>query len=349
MSSSLGLTLIGACPALQRGMTASDYLAALNAAAARAERAGWSAMLVYSDHAQVDPWLVAHLLLGATRSISPLVAVQPLYMHPFSVAKTVASLSALHGRAVHLNFISGGFPRDLETFCDTCDHDARYDRVAEYGIIIRRLLSERRPCTFKGQFYQVEDLQLKFAQPPPERQPIFTISGSSSGGLAAARKLQARAIQYLRPSDAYGGAKLPGDMAHGARLGLVVRETSEAAWQAAQRRFPESQAGAALRDYFVGVSDSVWVKELGKDVQVTAGHPYWLGPYKNGYSACPFLVGKHEDVAAQLAGYMDMGIRTFLLETPESDADADHISAAFKRAEQLVLSLSRQPASGVAG
>jgi len=60
--------------------------------------------------------VIANVLLGATRELTPLVALQPLYMRPFSAAKVIASLHLLHGRQISINFVSGGFPRDLEHF-----------------------------------------------------------------------------------------------------------------------------------------------------------------------------------------------------------------------------------------
>ena len=250
----------------------------------------------------------------------------------------VASLSLIYERPVHLNLVSGGFPRDLETFCDERTHDERYDRVTEYGTIIRTLLSAKTPCTFTGKYYQVEGLQLNLGRDRPAHYaPLFTMSGSSPAGLAAARQLKARAIQCLRPCHDYAGVKLSPELEYGTRLGIVVRETSEEAWSAARARYPDNPIGQEIRDYFVSVSDSVWVRELGKDVQVPPGHPYWLGPYKNFQAACPFLVGTKQVVASELAGYIEMGLRTFLIEDPESDEDAEQITSNLSTRLQIYL------------
>lgn len=341
--STLGLTIIGTCPTFRYGMSAIEYLDKIRIAAGRAEKNGWVAMLVYSDHKQLDPWLVANLMLSVTTKISPLVAVQPVYMHPFSVAKMVSSMSLMYDRPVHLNFISGGFPRDLETLCDTCSHDERYDRVVEYGRIIRTLLSEKSPCSFKGKYYQVNGLQMRFGPAlPPHCTPIFTTSGSSPAGLAAARRLKARAIQYLRPWKEYSGVPLSPDLEYGTRVGIVARDSAEKAWNAARNRYPENPAGAEIREYSVQISDSVWVRELAKEVHVTEGHPYWLGPYRNNQAACPFLVGAMEEVAFELAGYIEMGLRTFLVEDAESDSDSEQIMTAFKLAEEIVIGRLRK-------
>ena len=46
-------------------------------------------MLMYTDNSLVDPWLVAQIVVENTERLMPLVAVQPIYMHPYSVAKLV--------------------------------------------------------------------------------------------------------------------------------------------------------------------------------------------------------------------------------------------------------------------
>ena len=48
----------------------------LQEAARSSEEAGCEGMLVVTDNAQPDPWLVAQLVIEATEHLSPLVAVQ---------------------------------------------------------------------------------------------------------------------------------------------------------------------------------------------------------------------------------------------------------------------------------
>src|SRR5258708_40170708 len=78
------------------------------------EDAGCEGILVYTDNGQVDAWLASQIIIGATKRLCPLVAIQPAYMHPYSVAKMITSLAFLHGRRVHLNLVAGGFKDDLE-------------------------------------------------------------------------------------------------------------------------------------------------------------------------------------------------------------------------------------------
>lgn len=98
------------CPQSKDG--ASESYAARVAEVARwSEEAEFHGILVYTDNSLVDPWLVAQLILQSTRSLSPLVAVQPVYMHPYAAAKMIASLAFLHGRRLDVNLVAGAFAR----------------------------------------------------------------------------------------------------------------------------------------------------------------------------------------------------------------------------------------------
>src|SRR5690242_5022049 len=133
------LEIYTTCPPSTR-VPAADYARVVADVSRWSEDAGCTGILVYTDHSLLDPWTVAQIVIGATRSLSPLVAVQPVYMHPYSVAKMVTSLAHLHERRLHLNFVAGGFRRDLLSFADELSHDRRYERLAEYASIVRALL-----------------------------------------------------------------------------------------------------------------------------------------------------------------------------------------------------------------
>jgi alkanesulfonate monooxygenase len=334
--SQYALTIIGTCPDFKTGMSCHEYLESIRVESSRAERQGWAAMLVYSDHKQFDPWLAANAIFSNTKTVSPLIALQPIYMHPFTAAKLICSMSFLYERPVHLNLISGGFPWDLATFCDFHSHDERYERIVEYAQIIISLLKEKQPYSFSGKYYQIDGLQLPAGLAMEAKcLPMFTISGSSAAGQAAARKLGARAIQNLRPTQVYNETDFASDLHYGTRIGIVARTTSEEAWNVATEHYPDDSAGAEVRQYNIQISDSVWVKELSKPMTLPARHPYWLGPFNNGQAGCPFLVGSVDDVAYEISIYITMGFRTFLVERPLSDEDADQITAAFNLAQRI--------------
>ena len=96
------------------------------------EQHGCKGILVYSDNSQLDAWLLANVIIEHTNALCPLVAVQPIYMHPYTIAKMVASIGSLFRRRIYLNMVAGGFKNDLIALDDTTPHDKRYERLAEY-------------------------------------------------------------------------------------------------------------------------------------------------------------------------------------------------------------------------
>src|SRR5258706_9702086 len=162
------------------------------------EEAGCTAILVYTDNSLVDPWLVSQIILQNTEKLCPLIAIQPVYMHPYTAAKVIASFGHLYGRRVYLNMVAGGFKNDLLALNDTTPHDDRYAKLIEYTTIIKLLLSSQDPVSFAGKFYKVEKLRMS----PPlatELFPGILISGSSEAGLQAAKAVGAVAVQYPKP------------------------------------------------------------------------------------------------------------------------------------------------------
>src|SRR2546422_8549991 len=152
------------------------------------EQAGCKGILVYSDNRLVDAWLASHIIIQNTTRLCPLVAVQPIYIHPYAVAKLVASFGHMYGRRIYLNMVAGGFKNDLVALNDTTPHDKRYDRLIEYTRIIRDLLASSLPVSHEGEYYTVKNLKLT---PPlaPELFPGIFVSGSSDAGLGRRKRL----------------------------------------------------------------------------------------------------------------------------------------------------------------
>lgn len=294
------------------------------------EEAGCKGILVYTDGSLVDPWLVSQIIIRHTTSLCPLVAVQPIYMHPYTTAKMVTTLGYLYGRRVYLNMVAGGFKNDLIALNDTTPHDRRYHRLIEYTAIIKQLLSGASPVSYKGEFYKVENLRLS----PPLPQELFPgifVSGSSEEGLAAARAIGATAIQYPKPAKDYRPDSPHGAAEFGIRVGIISRARHEEAWAVAHARFPEDRKGQLTRQLATKVSDSVWHKQLSQMEPETEETPYWLVPFQNYKTMCPYLVGSYDCVAEELARYIAAGYRTFILDIPPDPEDLGHISIAFNR------------------
>lgn len=316
-----------------------DWRRRLQEAARRSEEAGCAGMLVVTDNAQPDPWLVSQLLIEATERLSPLVAVQPAYLHPYSVAKMVSTLGALYGRRLHLNLVAGGFKNDLAALNDITPHDERYARLLEYATIVQGLLRRPQALSFSGSYYKVANLRLSPALPAALLPGLF-VSGSSAAGMDAARELQATAVEYPKPPAEYAAAPADDGLRRGMRIGIIARATDEEAWRAAEARYPEDRKGQLAHQLATKVSDSAWhrqLSELAREAAPQSRHPYWLVPFQNAKAVCPFLVGSHGRVAEEVARYAQAGYRSFILDVPVEGEELGHVRAVFERAAERRL------------
>jgi alkanesulfonate monooxygenase len=326
------ITLISTCPQ-SKDVPTPVYAQRVAEVSRWSEEAGCEAMLVYTDNGIADPWLVAQTALAATSTLAPLVAVQPLYMHPCWAAKMVATLALLHERRVYVNLVAGGFRKDLLALGDDLEHDLRYDRLVEYGRVMKLALASRAPFSFAGDYYDVENARLR-PDLPPELEPRFFVSGSSAAGLAAARALGATAVKYPQPARHEAVPEADDDLQLGIRVGILARATDEEAWDEARRRFPADRRGQLTHRMAMAVSDSEWHRQLAEreDAADPSVDAYWLWPFQNYRTFCPYLVGSYDRVAIELAAYLERGFTTFIVDIPESPDDLTHARLAFGRA-----------------
>jgi alkanesulfonate monooxygenase len=320
--------IFSTCPQ-SKDLPRARYLQEVADVARWSEDAGCAGILVYTDNSIADPWLVSQVILQNTQQLAPLVATQPVYMHPYSVAKMVATLGFLYGRRLWLNMVAGGFKNDLVALNDETPHDKRYQRLVEYTLIVKRLLDSPEPVSFEGEFYKVRNLRMTPAL-DPELAPGILVSGSSPAGLQAAQAIGATAVKYPRPPQAYAGTPPPEGIGCGVRVGIVARGSEAEAWEVAQARFPGDRAGQIAHQIAMKTSDSHWHRQLSQE-SLRDG-PYWMWPFENYRTFCPYLVGDYGQVAEQVALYMDAGYRTFILDIPPSREELGHIKTVFEHA-----------------
>lgn len=318
-----------------KDLNQSEYLRRVEDVARWSDEAGYRGILVYTDNGIVDPWLVSQVILQSTKSLCPLVAIQPIYMHPYTAAKMVASYAFMHERRIYLNMLAGGFKNDLIALNDETPHDDRYVRTTEYTKIMKALLSGPEPVSFEGKYYKVTNLKL--TPPLPEELfPGILISGSSDAGLAAAREIGATAVKYPKPPGEEVDQR--GDVIDsGVRVGIIAREDSDEAWRVGRERYPEDRKGQITHKLAMKVSDSQWHKQLSElgEQPVSEENPYWLGPFENYSTFCPYLVGSYDRVADEVARYIQLGFKTFILDIPPSEEEIEHTAVVFDRAQTL--------------
>ena len=91
----------------------------------------------------------------------------------------------------------------------------------------------------------------------------------------------------------------------------------------------------------MSTSDSHWHKQLSNREhaggpaaadRADEPEPYWLGPFQNYSTFCPYLVGSHERVAQEIAQYVGLGCSTFILDIPPSEEELEHTGVVFREA-----------------
>jgi alkanesulfonate monooxygenase len=293
--------------------------------------AGLEGILVYTDNSLVDPWQVSQVILSSTSNLAPLVALQPVYMHPYTAAKMVTTFSYLYNRRIYLNMVAGGFVNDLVALGDCTEHDNRYDRIVEYTSIMKSLFDDPRPISFTGTYFTVRNLTIK-PRIPTGLVPDIFVSGTSAAGVAAAQKIGATSISY--PGTPRGETIIR-DAPAGIRIGIIARGESSEAWRVARERYPVDRKGQLAHGIARRVSDSAWYEQLSEIEERPAecGYPYWLVPFKNYKTFCPYLVGSYDEVCCEIAKYIREGFQTFILDVPPNREELRHTAVVFDGAQ----------------
>jgi alkanesulfonate monooxygenase len=330
--------LLSTCPSRKQSSDSRSYLQEVVNVAQWSEQAGFKGILIYTANvAQADPWLLAQVIIQNTQHLCPLVAVQPVYMHPYTVAKLIASLGNLYGRRVDLNMVAGGFKYDLFSLGDQTAHDERYERLIEYTSMIRLLLESSAAINYTGTYYILDHVKLE-PQLPRGLFPKIFVSGSSSSAINAARKVNATSLHYP--------VRIEQEMPHapsehidsGIRVGIIAREDEAEAWKIAHERFREDRKGQVTQLLAASVSDSVWHKQLSEMSEEAGAKQgaYWLGPFQNYKEYCPYLVGSYDQVGAELAAHIGLGRRSFILDVPYDPDELIHTKRAFNVALKTI-------------
>src|SRR6266700_2374943 len=161
--------------------------------------------------------------------------------------------------------------------------------------IIKQFVASPDAVSFSGEFYTVNNLRLT-PPLPPELFPVSFISGSSEAGLSAAQAIGATAIKYPKPANECAQEPPDAGLDSGIRVGVIARADEGEAWRVALQRFPEDRKGQLTHQLAMKVSDSSWHHQLSEMAKETKSdhNPYWLVPFENYKTFCPYLVGSYD-------------------------------------------------------
>lgn len=302
-----------------------DFLQQFTEFAQRAERHQIDGLLIFCSHRYFDPWAVAAIILQSTKTITPLVALQPYALAPFTAAKLIWSLSTLHHRRIDLNLITGAAKDELDQIGEQLGHDERFGRATEYMTVVRALLSSDEPLAHDGLFYRYRGLRM-YARLDPEVRPQVFVAGSSAAGQKMAAAVADVAITHPEPAEQFASTFLsaaPKGLGTGIRIGLIARPTREEAWSAARSLFPEERI-TRLMNAMRKKSESDWMRRLAHLAAKEGVYDevYWTGAFEK--ESMPALVGTYREVADYLGRYLALGVRTVILGGVYTEEDFQH-------------------------
>jgi alkanesulfonate monooxygenase len=311
-------------PAIPRNPDSAQYIDELMRVARFSDRNGFAGVLLFAGNdTLVEPWSMAQHILAHTAESSPLIAVNPIYMHPFTVAKFVSSFALLYRRKVYLNMITGTAASDLQGLGEQLSHQDRYSRLGEFIDIVRQLLASSRPVTFAGKFYTTDNLQLRPGL-PPALMPEFLIAGQSDDAHRVAKQMGCLMMQML-PPNLEDGINAPG-----VNFGIFAREGRDQARQEAKLFFQDSAEKRELLKYTMENTDSVWKRRLRDAGQNDELHDngYWLLPFLTFQADCPYLVGSYAEIGAKVRRFAENNVSTIILDVVANEQELGHIGRA---------------------
>ncbi|WP_151637199.1 FMNH2-dependent alkanesulfonate monooxygenase [Noviherbaspirillum aerium] len=304
-----------------------DYLKQI---AVAADTNGYDGVLIPTGRSCEDPWVVASSLIGATNNLKFLVAIRPGLSTPGLAVRTAATFDRLSNGRLLVNVVTGGDQGELEADGLFADHETRYEISSEFLRVWRSALSgEGGPGGFDYDGKHIKVRGAKTLFPPVQKPyPPLYFGGSSE----AAHELAAEQVDvYLtwgeppaavaeKLADIRARAARHGrTVRFGIRLHVIVRETNEAAWKAAEELIShlDDDVIAKAQAAFARM-DSVGQQRMaalhgGRRDKLEVSPNLWAGVGLVRGGAGTALVGDPETVAARIKEYADLGIETFIL------------------------------------
>lgn len=307
-----------------------------------ADRLGYSGVLIPTGRSCEDAWIIASALIPVTENLRFLVAVRPGLMAPSAAARMASTFDRISNGRLLVNVVTGGDPVELKGDGIFYSHDERYEVTDEFLTIWRKLLANEK-VDFTGRYLQVEGGDLLFPPVQKPYPPVF-FGGSSLAGQQVAAKHADVYLTWGEPLKQVAEKlnqvkKLAEEQGRtvrfGIRLHIIVRETDEEAWQAAERliKYVDDETVAQAQkvfDRFDSVGQrrmSDLVKRDRKSLEISPNLWSGIGLVRGGAGTA--LVGSPETIAERMKEYADLGIETFIL------SGYPHLEEAYRTAELL--------------
>ncbi|WP_051826961.1 FMNH2-dependent alkanesulfonate monooxygenase [Metabacillus indicus] len=303
---------------------------------------GFTGALLPTGKACEDSWVIASSLIPVTERMKFLIALRPGFTPPTIAARMASTLDRISGGRLLLNIVQGGDPVELAGDGLHLSHDKRYEQTNEFLTVWRRLFEEES-VDFKGEYFDIAGGGIH--HPPVQKPyPPLYLGGTSP----AAHEVAAEHVDYYltwgEPVEIVKeridkvrelAAKKGREVKFGIRLHVIVRETAEEAWKAADEliQYVDESVVEAQRQKFARF-DSVAQRrmtDLSLDnknaLEIAPG--LWAGIGLAREGAGTALVGDPDSVAENMKKYAEAGVDTFIM------SGYPHLEEAYRTAELL--------------
>jgi alkanesulfonate monooxygenase len=329
-----------------------DYLRQV---AVAADSQGYDGVLIPTGRSCEDPWVVASSLIGATQNLKFLVAIRPGLSTPGLAVRMAATFDRLSKGRLLVNVVTGGDQGELEADGLFADHETRYEISSEFLRVWRAALAGEGGDSgfdFEGRHVKVKGAKTLYPALQKPHPPLYFGGSSPAAHELAAEQVDvyltwgeppaavAEKIADIRARAAKHGRSLR----FGIRLHVIVRETNEAAWKAADELIShvDDEVIARAQAAFAKM-DSEGQRRMaalhgGRRDKLEVSPNLWAGVGLVRGGAGTALVGDPETVAARMKEYAELGIETFIL------SGYPHLEEAYRFAELVFPLLGKTKA-----
>jgi alkanesulfonate monooxygenase len=293
----------------QRSFDLNTYRANFNACMKVCDARHVPGMLISSSGADFfDPWIMAQYYLQNTTNTSAVIAINPVYTHPFTAARMIVSLSELYQRKLFINFVIGSDLMDLHSIGDRLSHDERYRRMDEFIHIFKGLVFSRKKLTYKGLYYEVENISL-LSKMKEDFLPEFWVAGHSDAGVALAKKYDVLNLQMIQEENP---AKDISDKMYA--FSIVCRDAIEEIETVISTQFPKDRFGEILFQQTLAHTDSDWKQKIyQKIVKGEMNKLFRAESVKYKYTADPCLAGSKNEMKEFFSPLIESGLKNVLI------------------------------------
>jgi alkanesulfonate monooxygenase len=329
----------------------------LQQVAVAADTLGYDGVLLPTGRSCEDAWVVASSLINVTKKLKFLVAVRPGLSTPGLAVRMASTFDRLSNGRLLINVVTGGDQQEIEADGFFADHAKRYEVSDEFIRVWRATLSGEggeAGFDFEGKHVRVKGARTLYPPVQKPYPPLYFGGSSEAAHELAAEQMDvyltwgeppaavAQKLADIRERAAKRGRKVK----FGIRLHVIVRETNEEAWRAADELISHldddviAKAQAAFSRMDSEGQRRMAALHGGRRDKLEVSPNLWAGVGLVRGGAGTALVGDAETVVARIREYQELGIETFIF------SGYPHLEESYRFAELLFPLLGKGAQAG---